>query len=172
VRQITELHGGRVEAASEGIGKGSRFSVWFPLYGELPAAASEQPEAARHSIGGLRILLIDDMEDLIASFKMLLEFEGATVYTATRAGDALKILDRQEVDLVISDIAMPDMDGHMFIEKVRQLEKHANLPAIAVSGMGRPKDIERAREAGFSAHLSKPVSMPDLIKTVQDLLIR
>jgi two-component system CheB/CheR fusion protein len=170
--QIAELHGGRIEAASEGLGKGSRFSVWFPLYGALPAAASEQENVARHSIAGLRILLIDDMEDLISSFKMLLEFEGATVYTATRATEALKILDRQEVDLVISDIAMPDMDGHMFIEKVRKQAKYANLPAIAVSGMGRPKDIERAREAGFSAHLGKPVSLPDLIKTVKDLRIR
>jgi two-component system CheB/CheR fusion protein len=172
VRQIAELHGGRVEAASAGLGKGFRFSVWFPLYGEPPVAATKQPEAARLGINGVRILLIDDMEDLIASFKMLLEFEGATVHTANKAGDALKILDQQEIDLVISDIAMPDMDGHMFIEQVRKQKKHANLPAIALSGMGRPKDIERAREAGFSAHLSKPVSLPALIKLVKELRAR
>jgi len=169
VRQITELHDGRVEAASEGLGKGSRFSVWFPLYGELPAAELEKAEAAKRSIAGLRIMLIDDMEDLVSSFKMLLELEGAAVYTATRATEALKILDTHDLDLVISDIAMPDMDGHMFIEQLRKQEKYAKLPAIAVSGMGRPQDIERAREAGFSAHLSKPVSLSLLIKKIEEL---
>lgn len=172
VRQITELHGGRVEAASEGLGKGSRFSVWFPLYGDAPVASDDMAGAAKGSISGLRILLIDDMEDLVFSFKLLLEFEGAIVYTANRAADALNLLDSHTIDLVISDIAMPDMDGHMFIQQVRKHPKYANLPAIALSGMGRPQDIQRARDAGFSAHLSKPVSLPRLLATVEELRTR
>lgn len=169
VRQITELHGGRVEAASEGLGKGSRFSVWLPLYGELLVAPPEQDGAVKGSIVGLRILLVDDMVDLVTSFKILLELEGAVVYTATSAVDALKILDAHDVDLVVSDISMPDMDGHMFIREVRKKSKYAQLPAIALSGMARAQDIARAREAGFSAYLSKPVSLPRLIQTVKDL---
>jgi two-component system CheB/CheR fusion protein len=173
VKQIAELHGGRVEAASEGQGKGAQFSVWFPLTEAVTIAPGLQSvEEHKRNIAGLTILLVDDMADLVNSFKMLLEMEGATVLTAMTAKEGLKMLAENEIELLISDISMPDMDGYRFIEEVRKQPKYADIPAIALSGLGRAKDAKRASEAGFTVHMSKPVSIPMLIKTAKDLTSR
>lgn len=171
VREIVALHGGRVEAASEGIGKGARFTVWLPLF-DSKAAPCGAGEAGGDDLAGLRILVVDDMEDMLEVFKSLLEMSGATVFEATGARAGLAILEREEVDLLISDISMPEIDGYEFLAMVRALPKFAALPAIAISGMRRDADIARARAAGFSAHLGKPVSVERLNAVVRDLLPR
>jgi two-component system, chemotaxis family, CheB/CheR fusion protein len=163
VRHIMELHGGRIEAASGGINRGAMFSAWFPAKGLEATTASASGTATRAGIAGLSILLIDDVEDAAAGLKLLLDMEGAAVRMATGAREGLKILDEQQFDLVVSDIAMPEMDGYALIREVRKKPQYAKVPAIAMTGLGRIEDAERAREAGFSAHLSKPVLIDALV---------
>ena len=172
VREIIALHGGRVEAFSEGIGKGARFSFWLPLLDRHGAPVPGAADVVGESLAGLRILVVDDMEEMLMVFKSLLEVSGATVFEATSARAGLAILEREEIDLLISDISMPEMDGYEFLAQVRANPKLAALPAIAISGMRRDNDIARARAAGFSAHLGKPVSFDRLNAIVHDLLPR
>jgi two-component system CheB/CheR fusion protein len=170
VREIVALHGGRVEAASEGAGKGARFSLWLPLLDSKAPLPHGEESAADDGMAGLRILVVDDMEDMLHSFKSLLEMSGATVFEATGAIQGLEILAREKLDLLISDISMPEIDGYEFLRRVHAMPGYANLPAIAITGMRRDSDIAQARDAGFSAHLGKPVSVERLSSIVRDLL--
>ena len=172
VREIIVLHDGRVEAFSEGIGKGARFSVWLPLLDGNAAPLPGDEGGAEDSMAGLRILVVDDMEEMLLIFKSLLETSGAVVFEATSAKKGLEILEREQVDLLISDISMPDVDGYEFLRRVRSNPKLARLPAIAISGMRRDSDIANARAAGYSAHLGKPLSVERLAAIVHDLLPR
>ena len=172
VREIVGLHGGRVEAASEGIGKGARFTLWLPLLDSKGAPLPGDVAAEEDGMRGLRILLVDDMEDMLHVFQSLLEIGGATVFAATGALQGLEILGREEVDLLISDISMPEIDGYEFLRRARAIPKYAQLPAVAITGMRRDADIAEARAAGFSAHLGKPVSVERLNVVVRELLPR
>ena len=170
VREIVTLHGGRVEAFSEGIGKGARFSIWLPV---LDGSAAPLPGAGgkgEDSMAGLRILVVDDMEEMLLIFKSLLETSGATVFEATSALKGLEVLEREQIDLLISDVSMPEIDGYEFLRRIRANPALARLPAIAISGMRRDSDIANARAAGYSAHLGKPVSVERLSAIVHDLL--
>ena len=170
VRELVCLHGGRVEAFSEGIGKGARFSVWLPLLDSNAAPLSGEGGQGEDNMAGLRILVVDDMEEMLLIFKSLLETSGAVVFEATSAEKGLAILEREQVDLLISDISMPEVDGYEFLRRVRANPKRSRLPAIAISGMRRDSDIANARAAGYSAHLGKPVSVERLSAIVHDLL--
>jgi two-component system CheB/CheR fusion protein len=170
VHEIIALHGGRVEAESEGLGKGACFTIWLPLIDSAVAHPAENDARASSGISGARILLVDDAEEVVLVFQSLLEMEGAHVVIATSAPAALEALENNDIDIVISDISMPGMDGYEFLEAMRKLPHSAGVPAIALSGLVREKDIARALEAGFSAHLSKPVSVPKLMSVLQDLL--
>lgn len=171
VREIVALHGGRVEASSEGVGKGACFSVWLPLF-DSKALPGGGGDGGAEDLCGLRILVVDDMEDMLMVFKSLLEMSGAVVFEATSARAGMDILAQHDVDLLISDISMPEIDGYEFLRMVRAVPKLANLPAIAITGMRRDADIARARAAGFSAHLGKPMSVERLNAVVRDLLPR
>jgi len=171
VREIVALHGGRVEAASDGIGKGARFSFWLPVL-DRSAALPPGERAAEESLAGVRILLVDDMEDMLHVFKSLLETTGATVFDATSAVQGLDILAHEDVDILITDISMPEVDGYEFLRRVHRLPKYANLPAIAITSMRRDSDIAQARASGFSAHLGKPVSVERLNAIINELLPR
>ena len=172
VREILALQGGRVEAFSEGIGKGARFSFWLPLLDSVAAAPPGGEGGLDDSMAGLRILVVDDMEEMLMVFKSLLEMSGATVFDATSGPKGLEVLETQEIDLLISDISMPEMDGYEFLRRVRAMERYKELPAIAISGMRRDHDLARARAAGFSAHIGKPMSIERLNVIVRDLLPR
>jgi len=170
VREIVALHGGRVEVYSEGIGKGARFSIWLPLLDGNAAPLPGERNHGEDSMAGLRILVVDDMEDMLLIFKSLLETSGAIVFEATSAMRGLEILAHEQIDLLISDISMPEIDGYEFMRRIRANPALAKLPAIAISGMRRDHDIANARAVGFSAHLGKPVSVDRLSAVVLDLL--
>ena len=170
VREIVVLHGGRVEAFSEGIGKGARFSFWLPMLDRSAAVLPGEQMQPDDSLAGLRILLVDDQEDMVQVFKSLLETTGATVFEATSAVQGLEILAHQDIDLLISDVSMPEIDGYEFLRRVHALPKYVRLPAIAITSMRRDTDIGSARAAGFSAHLGKPVSVERLSAIIHDLL--
>ena len=168
VKQLAEQQGGRAAVESEGPGRGACFSVWLPLAGD--AAHADANPVALPELSGLRVLLVDDTQDTLESFGMLLGLEGADVTTAQSGRRALEIAEGSaSFDLILSDIAMPDMDGLELMRRLRRIERYAEVPAIALTGFGRASDELRAIDAGFDAHLSKPVGMDSLIHAVSRL---
>jgi two-component system CheB/CheR fusion protein len=168
VKQLAELHGGRVQAQSPGPGQGATFSVWLPLFegylsGEAPQPASANP------LRGRRVLLVEDNPDTLESLQMLLEVEGARVTPASSAAAALQKAAEGEFDLLVSDIAMPGMDGLQLIAELRRRPRSARWPAIAVTGFAGAADAQRAKAAGFDAHLGKPLSLDALNDTFRRL---
>jgi two-component system CheB/CheR fusion protein len=170
VKHLAEQHGGRVAISSPGLGKGACFTVWLPLAQSAPS----QPEGAaqRPALKGLRLLAVDDTVDTLESFATLLRLEGAEVTTAPGGREALAAIEEAEFDLILSDIAMPNMDGYQLIALLRQHTRTAQVPVIAVTGFGRPHDEMRALKAGFDAHLSKPVGIDALTQTIHRLVRR
>ncbi|WP_229207708.1 MULTISPECIES: CheR family methyltransferase [unclassified Duganella] len=170
VRQITELHGGKVGVTSAGVGHGSTFTLRLPLSHLKSSYASTDDVASASCISGRRLLLVDDSEDTSALFKELLEYEGASVAMASTALEGLALLAQQPFDAVVSDISMPDMDGYEFIRRVRATPGLEQLPVIAASGLGRERNKAEAQNAGFSAWLTKPVNVDLLCDTICKLL--
>lgn len=161
VDELTRAHGGRVQARSEGPGRGSMFTVWLPLRG---TEASEAPEImpVEVDLKGLRVLAVDDFVEGLAPFAEVLRLEGAVVDVADSAKKALEMIEASTYDLLISDLGMPEMDGYQLIAEVRKRPGTRDLRAIAMSGFGRRADARRALEAGFNAHVPKPTAVDDL----------
>ena len=158
VKQLVQSHDGRVEVHSDGIGQGSQFRVFLPLVAQRGESA---PPATPSStdLAGKRILLVDDTVQTLASLGDLMSLEKAHVTTASSGEEAIRRAQEavEAFDLIISDIGMPGMDGYMLLEALRKIQTTATTPAIALSGFTRPKDVERALQAGFRAHVRKPV---------------
>ncbi|MEJ8852295.1 CheR family methyltransferase [Variovorax rhizosphaerae] len=170
VRSLAQLHGGIVEADSEGAGKGSVFRVRLPLLeGALDNGAQGFQLVASQALSGRRILMVDDDFHTLETLAELLRSEGASVTTATNGPEALEIATQGAFDLVISDIGMPGMDGFELMTRLRQMPHAARWPAIAITGFGRVQDLEKAKSAGFDVHLSKPVSLEALTEAVGKL---
>ncbi len=173
VRHLSELHGGRVEARSDGPGKGACISVWLPLLSAAGAAGVEQAPAA---LSGMRILLVDDAEDTLESFAMLLRLEGAEVVTARSGPDALAALDnpspRLDLDLVISDVRMPGMEGYEFLALLREREAARSLPVIALTSLSGGASTARLLACGFIAHLTKPLEIHRLLQAIDEMQLR
>ena len=177
VKNLVEMHGGSVEAASEGEGLGSVFTVRLPL--ALAAAAPDQwpdaPELVQGPLAdlldGLRVLVVDDEADARDVVQRLLEDAGAQVRTAETAGEALTILDEGLApDIILSDIGMPDQDGYDFMRRVRSMPGDiAEVPAAALTALARVEDRKRALMAGYQTHLAKPVDPSELVAMVASL---
>jgi signal transduction histidine kinase/CheY-like chemotaxis protein len=170
VRQLAELHGGRVGAESEGPGRGSRFTVWLPLLTTHPAVPPVPVRRQAGSLLGVRVLVVDDSADTTAMLRQLLEREGAEVAAATSGSEALRIAEERSFDVVLSDLSMPGMDGFALLRELRSRPRTAAVPAIAVTGFGQEEDIARTRAAGFFAHLTKPVQIAQLIEATRAAL--
>lgn len=168
VRELIEAQGGRIEAQSPGLGQGSTFTVWLPAYQSfVDADFIEQPAGGQFT--GVRVLLVDDSDDIREVMQALLELEGALVDTAGDGEGALALLDGNRYDLILSDISMPGMDGHELMRRIRQLGGWEKTPAIALTGFGAATDVDLAYKAGFNAHVSKPVSLETLQRTAMEL---
>jgi two-component system CheB/CheR fusion protein len=171
VKSLAELHGGRVAAESEGKGRGATFKVWLPLHERSDfAALDEEPAVPRCSLGGIRVLLVDDTPDTLETFGYLLEYEGAVVTPAASAAEALRLAATKEFDLLISDVGMPNMDGYEMIAELRAQPRTAALPAIALTGYGRAQDVQRALVAGFNAQVNKPVDFAQMREAIESVL--
>ena len=167
VNHLTELHGGSVAVSSRGLGQGACFSVWLPLYGG--ASQRMQSSVELPALEGMRILVVDDTPDTLEAFGELLKLEGANVTLATSGPKAIEAAETAEFDLVLSDIAMPGMDGYELMAELRKRDRTAKVMAVAVTGFGRPNDETRAREAGFDAHVAKPVELAALLQIIHRL---
>jgi len=177
VRHLVELQGGQVTAASDGPGKGSTFRVRLPLLARRPAAAGRlgrRTTAASPlgSLGGVRVLVVEDELDTLELFEGILATSGADVRRAASAAEALAILATWRADVIVSDIEMPHEDGHAFIRRVRAQppEQGGATPAVAVTAHGSFDDRVRALAAGFQTHLPKPVEPAELVATVASLV--
>jgi two-component system CheB/CheR fusion protein len=170
VKELINSHGGRVEAHSDGEGQGAQFRVFLP---EAVSRHAKQKSAASGSkdLSGKRILLVDDVSEVLESLSELLKSEGADVTTARSGADALAIVKDtpSAFDLIISDIGMPDMDGYSLLAQLRKLSATTIAPAIALSGFTRPVDVEHALQAGFETHVRKPIAFDQFIATVSRL---
>lgn len=170
VRQIVELHGGRVDASSPGLGEGSTFSVWLPLSRTGAPVVSGELSPLASCVAGRSVLLLDSEDDMTSMFKALLELDGASVRIAKTPAEALSLLERERYDLIISDISLPDMADHDFIREVRAVTGMATVPVIATSGMAREKEVEQALAAGYTTHITKPLSLDILCGKLAGLL--
>jgi two-component system, chemotaxis family, CheB/CheR fusion protein len=169
VRQLVEMHGGRIDAYSEGVGQGARFCLRLPEIAPASTSASLRPAIDASSLRGLRVLLVDDSAEGLEGFRALLEMEGAQVRAELGGKAALAAAQEAQFDLVLSDIGMPGMSGYEFIAELRKLPRMASVPAIALTGFGRQKDAIDAIQAGFDAHLGKPVSLNALLAAIGEI---
>jgi len=172
VRHLVDLHGGTVNARSEGVGSGSTFTVTLPVKPfTTPVSSpppSSTPELAAPSRGkplaGVRLLVVEDDPDSRELIEVLFASEGADVHLSASAIEALDALTAFQPDVLISDIGMPTHDGYWLIEQVRR--SHPRLPAVALTAFTRREDANRARSAGFDEHVGKPVDPNVLIQAV------
>lgn len=165
VRTIMQMHGGAITAHSDGLGKGSRFSIRLPL---MPEVQSVVPQAASVELASMKFLLTDDNVDATNSLALLLNTLGHQTTVAYRGADALRILAQENVDVVLMDIGLPDIDGYKVVEVIRRTDQ--DLIVVAISGYGQEEDIRKAMEAGFDGHLTKPISLNTLEKKISALI--
>jgi PAS domain S-box-containing protein len=164
VKNLVELHGGSVAAASEGIGKGSRFTVVLPRVDEqLKQSGESEGQHYLHSASRpVKILVVDDNVDAAAMLCMFLEATGHHVFVEHGAIQALDRASRELPDVCLLDIGLPEMDGHELAQRLRAQPATANAVLIAVTGYGQENDQRKALAAGFDRHLTKPVDLKKL----------
>jgi signal transduction histidine kinase/ActR/RegA family two-component response regulator len=171
VHMIVEMHGGSVEARSAGVGKGSEFIVRLPvsdparLAQGTPAPAAEPAEPGRSR----RILVVDDHEDSAESLSMLLTRSGHEVRTVHDGVTAIAVAEAFRAEVVLLDIGLPLIDGYHVARTIREQPWGRTMTLVAVTGWGREEHRRRAREAGFDAHLIKPVEFGALVRLLADL---
>jgi signal transduction histidine kinase len=171
VRELAEMHGGRVEGFSEGLGKGSEFVVTLPLcqgtpaVERVPARRSEAgPAQPRQLAVPCRILVVDDNRDAAQTLAVMLRLTGGEVETAHDGIQALRIAERFRPDLVLLDLGMPGMNGFEVARQLRAKPWGSVITLVAQTGWGQDDDMQRSREAGFDVHLIKPVDHSALMQ--------
>lgn len=185
VRHLVELHGGRVEARSEGPGKGAEFRVVLPM-GQEPSAADRAEAGGGRESGNdaevvrdttflrdLRVLVVEDEPDVRRLMVALLAGYGARVTTAPSVEEGLAALESERPDVLLSDIGMPGRDGYELIRCLREKESaqgSERLPAAALTAYAHPNDQAKALESGFDRHVSKPVRVGQLVDVLAALL--
>ena len=181
-KQLAELHGGTITAASGGIDRGATFTVKLPLMiVHQPTAQDPQrqhPESDRNApqleptprLDGVRVLAVDDERDSLNLLRTILEAAGASVRTVGNAPDALDAIRAEPGDVLIADIGMPGMDGLQLIRALRQMEEPArSMPAAALTAYARSHDRITSLASGFQMHLVKPIDPLELIVAVATL---
>ena len=171
VRGLLALHGGSVEARSEGTGRGSEFTVRLPLGAAASAVTDAEAEAEQISAdAGLKILVVDDNQDAADTCAMLLETSGHHVQTAYTGRQALELARAFRPHAVLLDIGLPDVDGYKLAEQVRATRWGRDTVLVAVTGWGQEADRQRAVAAGFDHHLVKPISAETVEALLQSLV--
>jgi signal transduction histidine kinase len=170
-RGLVQLHGGTLEARSEGPGCGSEFTVSLPVAGGTAEKAAspanhDAAQAARAPVRPRRILIADDNADALATMAMLLEMEGHEVHTAADGERAFAEAEKLRPDVAILDIGMPGLSGHDVAARIRATEWGRGVLLIALTGWGQAQDQQRARAAGFDHHCTKPVDVGQLLALV------
>ena len=161
VKKLVEMHDGTVEARSAGVGQGSEFVVRLPIHFEPPLLrepSGVKPVATVHR----RILVVDDNEDSADSLAMLLKLSGHEVHTAHDGLDAIDAAAKVQPDVILLDIGLPRLNGYEAARRLRLQRRDKDLMLIALTGWGQEEDRRRSEEAGFDAHIVKPVDLDAL----------
>jgi signal transduction histidine kinase/ActR/RegA family two-component response regulator len=162
VRSLVDLHGGRVQGFSAGPGQGSEFVVHLPILATAPVRTESAKTNAPPPSQKRRILVVDDHEDAARSLKMLLELNGHEVHAALDGAAALKSAQAHLPDIVLLDIGLPGIDGFEVARRFREDARLKDVLLVALTGYGQDDDRRRSQEAGFNAHLVKPVELETL----------
>jgi len=173
VRHIVQLHGGSIEVASPGEGLGATFTVTLPTSNACPLNLPEfrLPETSLN-LQGVRIIIVDDDIDSLRVIELSLQQYGAQVKAVTSAAEALTAIAQMPPDVLLSDIAMPEIDGYMLIRQIRALEVNSprKLPAIALTAFAGESNSQKIISAGFQKHLTKPVDPYELAAVIAELI--
>jgi CheY-like chemotaxis protein len=163
-RRLAEMHGGSLRAASAGENRGSTFTLSLPLSSAAAASAVEATPCEQEGRVPLplRIVIIEDNEDVADSLKDLLEDTGHHVWSAQTGSDGVSLVEEVRPNVVLCDLGLPHMGGLEVCQRIRALPAPIQPIIIAVTGWGREEDHRRTREAGFDHHLVKPVAVESL----------
>jgi signal transduction histidine kinase len=170
-RRLAEMHGGTLTVASPGDKAGSTFTLSLPASRRAPVAIAPVPEP-KETVGatnGLRIVIIEDNEDVAESLKDLLEDTGHTVWAALSGSDGINLVQEVRPNVVLCDLGLPHMGGVEICRRIRALTIERPPLMVAITGWGREEDHRRTREAGFDHHLVKPVAVDSLDKVLRSV---
>ena len=163
VKSLVQLHGGRVDALSDGLDEGSEFVVYLPLLEPASPVVASEPDASATEASGLRVLVVDDNVDAAEMLATLLEMNGYAVQVEFDGASALAAALREPPTVALLDIGLPDMDGHELARRLRAQPATAGAVLVALTGYGQAEDQQRAREAGFDHHMVKPADLDRLL---------
>jgi signal transduction histidine kinase/ActR/RegA family two-component response regulator len=166
-RALADAHGGSLVALSEGRGRGATFRLTIKTTEPERAPARRAAETGKTAVRALRILLVDDHVDTCAALERLLARRGHRIVAVHDVRSALEAVQQDAFDLVISDVGLPDGTGMELMSRLREVR---SLRGIAISGFGMNGDLEKSLEAGFSAHLTKPVSFEKLENAIEEAM--
>jgi PAS domain S-box-containing protein len=172
VRHIVEMHGGTAIAHSEGIGRGTTMIIQLPIPALRPRDVAGPPEKQAASLQGLKVMIVEDEDDTREMLEHALQSYGASVLVAASAAEALQQIAGKEPDILISDIGLPNMDGYELLSKIRSEmpEGLRDIPAVALTAFANAEYKEKSKLAGYQAHVSKPVAVPDLISVLSKVV--
>jgi len=178
VKILIEKHNGQVQAQSEGVGKGSTFTVTLPLYATETDVATEIKQSNLQEnklLDGIKILVVEDDQDSREVLQLFLEQNGAIVKSAASANKAMSLLrenDSELPNIIVSDLAMPDIDGYSLIKQIRSLpkEKGSKIPALALSAFASSENKQKAISAGFQKYHTKPFEPDGIIEDIRQLV--
>jgi PAS domain S-box-containing protein len=160
VKGLVELHGGQVQATSEGRGQGAEFRIRLPLVA-APEATASAPSNGR-ATATYRVLVIDDQHDTVRTMQALIKRLGHEVFTAANGEEGIRVARDMHPDVVFSDIGLPDIDGYAVARSLREDPAMSSTYLVAITGYGQQEDQRRAVDAGFDRHLTKPIAYQDL----------
>jgi two-component system, sensor histidine kinase len=160
VRRLVELHGGTVTASSNGVGRGSTFTVRLPRV--TRTVTTDDVSSSLKETRAKRVLLIEDSRDAREMFRIVLELAGHTVYEAENGNRGLELLETVHPEAAVIDIGLPGLDGYEVARRIRQQPTGRSMLLLALTGYGFPSDYERSAAAGFDHHLIKPVDPNEL----------
>ncbi|HEU0203682.1 MAG TPA: response regulator, partial [Burkholderiaceae bacterium] len=171
VRHLVELHGGTIEATSEGEGHGATFTIRLPALRAAAGTGIGAPDKAgvvdpARLLEGLYVLVVDDDDDVRELAGIALREAGAEVTCVASAAEALRVLELRLPDVVVSDIGMPETSGIDLVQQLRASPRTADLPIVALTAYNRGEDREEAQRAGFDFHVGKPVEPLALVRTI------
>jgi PAS domain S-box-containing protein len=165
-RGLANLHGGQIDAHSRGLGQGSEFIVRLPVNAAANATLIAEHNISADQEGGpMKILVVDDNRDGADSLATMLELSGHEVQTAYAANEALALIEAFRPQVVLADIGLPDMSGYELAGRIRAMPWASSLKLVAVTGWGQQSDRQRAFDAGFNHHLTKPIA-PEMLDSL------
>jgi len=167
------LHGGRIEGESDGLGRGSKFTVYLPVMREAPSQNDSRPQQTHESLAAIstnhRVLIVDDNSDTAETLAELARSWGHEVAVAEDGPTALELASKFLPEIALVDIGLPQMDGYELARRLRKIPGMEGLPLVAITGYARDEDRRAAHEAGFTLHLVKPVDPGRLEKLLATL---